>query len=706
MASSLAQLVAGLIFVPIVILIMIGLGAGGGAIFLVAIIFILIVFLLAGLFLIDESQVGILTRKMLGTPMPQGQVIARHGQVGVQAATLVPGLYWRMPIIWTVEKVPVIEIDEDKVGTVESIDGLPLPKGRLLGDEIESNQFQNAELFLDKGGYKGPQIAVLRPGKYRINTRAFIVRVGSATSIGPEQVGIVTALDGIPLPPRFIVAPEPPTVDRKTLQPRNHNFYQDGQAFIDVGGYRGTQLITLQAGEYYINPTMFSVQIIHIYEVPPGFVAVLRSNVGEELERSETHPTQVSADPKFDETITAEVESLLIMDKNRRGIWRSPLAPGKYNLNIVAFTAYAVPTSAIMVDWASQETGARMSRPSAIPRTDTSNIPYQDGKDTLKGSEFFRFGQLQVTSKDGFQLEVDVRVVIRVLPENAAFVIARFGSVFNLIQQIVHPLIDAEFRNSAGEKKALEFVQARSQLQQEALTKARESFAKYMVEAQNLLISYIKVDEALLATQTQKEIALQQQEQYRRQAEAEQERIAVQEKTAIANKQPEVVQARLDVDINSNKAVAAVRQAEGVRDSIRIRADGEAAAIIRVGTAQADAYHAQADVLGAERVALVKIFEQIREGNIVITPETLVMAGADSSGGNGALFSAFLATLLSGKATLPKDPFRPAERKDYASPLATPPTPTLSSVMPPRVPPPPPPPPTQKPRPPPPPPDE
>jgi hypothetical protein len=113
------------------------------------------------------------------------------------------------------------------------------------------------------------------------------------------------------------------------------------------------------------------------------------------------------------------------------------------------------------------------------------------------------------------------------------------------------------------------------------------------------------------------------------------------------------------VDINANKAVAAVKQAEGVRDSTRIRADGDAAAIIRVGTAQADAYHAQADVLGAERVALVKIFEQIQEGKVVITPETLVMTGTDGQAGSVALFSAFLATLLSGKASLPKEPFRP-----------------------------------------------
>src|SRR3989442_10711530 len=175
-----------------------------------------------------------------------------------------------------------------------------------------------------------------------------------------------------------------------------------------------------------------------------------------------------------------------------------------------------VPTSAIMVDWARSERpdAPSLARRPAEPRADESDYPYLTELGE-KGLSYFRFGQVLVTYGDGFKLEVDVRMVIRILPENAAFVIARFGSVFNLIQQIVHPLIDASFRNNAGEKKALEFVQGRSQLQEEALNRARVQFAKYYVEAQNLLISYIAVDPTLLATQTNKEIAIQQQTQIR-----------------------------------------------------------------------------------------------------------------------------------------------------------------------------------------------
>jgi uncharacterized membrane protein YqiK len=67
-------------------------------------------FFIAGLALIGDSQVGIVTKMMFGKTMPQGQVIARNGEVGVQADTLMPGLYWRIPIIWKIEKTYVTQI--------------------------------------------------------------------------------------------------------------------------------------------------------------------------------------------------------------------------------------------------------------------------------------------------------------------------------------------------------------------------------------------------------------------------------------------------------------------------------------------------------------------------------------------------------------------------------------------------------------------
>jgi regulator of protease activity HflC (stomatin/prohibitin superfamily) len=657
----------------------------------IVILFLILVLVIPGLKLIRDSEVGILTKRMFGRKMPQGQVVARNGEIGVQANILMPGLYWRIPIIWKIEKQFVTEISPAEVGIVESIDGRAIPKGRLLGEEIECNHFQDAKMFLYSGGMKGPQTAILRPGTYRINTYAFKIMRARITEVPPEKIGVVIANDGTPLPSGFIVAPRP--IEKPTPEypkAKNCQYFQDGQAFLLSAGFRGPQLDTLQPGRYYINPLLFKVEQYDVTEVPPGYVAVLRSNVGMDLEKTTGSPIpNVGAvGPVGKETpsrqlvgvaqpIHEEAETLLILDKNMRGIWREPIAPGKYNLNPLAFTPYFVPTSAVTIDWASGfDQRAQHTTPEILSMkgAKSSEIHVME-TESDKATEFFKFSQLRVTSMDGFQLEVDVRMIIRIRPQNAAFIIARFGSVKNLIEQIVHPLIDSSFRNKAGEEKAINFIMSRTELQRSALEKAQQQFEIYHVEAQNLLIAYIKVDQALLDTQTKREIALQQQAQYQQEAMAQEKRIEVQSKAANADKQPEVVAAMLSIKIEDDKAEAKRRLAGGDRDQNKITADGEKYRVQalaeaeayklrqigegtsfqlksiadgkaydqrEVGRGVADAYAAQASVIGPSATAALKMVNEVGANGVKITPDIFISA-AGGDQGSMSLLSTWLA---------------------------------------------------------------
>ncbi len=678
---------------------------------LIICIFIALALLAPGLKLITDYEVGILTKRMFGAKMPQGQVVARNGQIGVQADILMPGLYWRIPIIWKIQKEPVTEILPDEVGIVESIDGRAIPKGRLLGDEIECNHFQDAKMFLNGGGMKGPQVAILRPGTYRINRYAFKVTKAPITGVPAEKIGVVIANDGLPLPSGYIVAPrmlETPTKEYPNA--KACQYFQDGQAFLMSAGHRGPQLDTLQPGRYYINPLLSKVELYDVTEVPPGYVAVLRSNVGLELEKKVGSPIPnvgavgpVSASTpakqlvELGQPVHEDVETLLILDKNMRGIWKEPVAPGKYNLNPLAFTPYLVPTSAVTIDWASGvDQRAQHNTPQIAQMSNIkTSTEVHDEVESDKATEFFKFSQLRVTSMDGFQLEVDVRMIIRIRPQNAAFIIARFGSVKNLIEQIVHPLIDSSFRNKAGEEKAINFIMSRTELQRSALEKAQQQFEVYHVEAQNLLIAYIKVDQALLDTQTKREIALQQQAQYQQEALAQEERIDVQSKAANADKQPEVVAAMLSIQIEDHKAEAKRKLAAGDRDLNKITADGEKYKVQalseadayrlkqigdgtsyqiktiadgkayeqrEVGKGIADAYNAQAQVLGPTATAAIKLMDEVGVNGVKITPDILISAAGGDQGAT-SLLSTWLAQavakgLLDGK----KDASAPSER--------------------------------------------
>jgi uncharacterized membrane protein YqiK len=635
-------------------------------IFTIMAISIVVIFtLLSGLQMVRHNQVGILTRKLGSQPLPQGHIIARDAEVGIQAEVLRPGLYWRVPFVWRIERVSVTIIEPNEVGIVESIDGLALPNGRLLGDGVPCDSYQDGRAFLLNGGRKGPQVEILRPGVYRINTALFRIKKRSATTVKAGRLGVAVALDGKPLPPGYIVAPKPPEspdgegtgIDggsegnggSEANGIRPHRFFQDGQAFIDSGGYRGPQLDTLQPGDYYINPLLFEIQKHPVADVPPGYVAVLRSNVGKELDAPKVQEgTPQGADelrlPNLAGSSETEqdgqgVEQLLIVDHEGRGILRDPVAPGTYNLNPIAYDPYLVPTSAVTIDWAAGKR-VRMDNASA-PRPDVETAPDLEAR----AAEFFKFNQLRVTSMDGFHLDVDVRMIIRIRPEYAPFVIARFGSVENLIEQIVHPLVDSSFRNRAGEEKAIAFVQGRSELQQQALKRASEEFQHYFVDAQNLLIAYIAVDQTLLDTQTRKEIATQQQAQYQEEARAEMERIGVQEQMARANQQVEVVAAKLSADIAADRANAARREAEGVRDSTQTRAEGEAEAVRQVGMATAEAYSAQSEVVGPDRLAILKVLQEVSSGAVKIAPDVMVSGGGENGAGGG-LFNAWLATAL------------------------------------------------------------
>ena len=607
---------------------------------LILVVFIVLLAFIKGFCLIEANQVGILTKNMFGKKMPEGQIIARHGEIGVQASTLMPGLYWRLPIIWSFTKVPVVTVDIASIGTVESIDGEPLPQGRVLADEVESNQFQDAEMFLANHGKKGPQVGILRPGTYRINSSIFRITKAPAIKIRENTIGIAVAKDGIPLPTGYVIAPK---AQNNNGTEADHKAYQNGQLFIDSKGYRGPQLDTLQPGIYFINPNLFDIKTEDVAEVLPGYVAVIRSNVGLELERALEGPEGTTKEGKLGGPIHEDVEKILITNKYTRGIWREPIAPGKYNLNAIAFTAYQVPTSAVTIDWATEGRIGTEVKGIKSPETKAAAVLYS-------------FDPLKVTSKDGFQLEVNVRMVIRIQPGNAAYIIARFGSVANLIDQIVHPLIDSSFRNKAGEKKAIDFFQSRTDLQTEALAHAKERFSEYNVEAQNLLIAYIDIPKDLLETQTKKEIANQQQAQYDQEALSQEKRIAVMEKSSRADKQKDVIDAKLSIDINNDRAEARVKEADGIRRSVILQAQGTKEATMLVadgnsykskteGDGVAAAYIAQKEAIGQQNVAIIKLIQEIAAGQIQIVPQILVEGGDASTGGN--LFNAWLAQMLS-----------------------------------------------------------
>jgi uncharacterized membrane protein YqiK len=196
-----------------------------------------------GIVLIPEDSIGVVNRKYVlfgqHKALPDGSIIALRGEAGLQADALPPGVHFFLwPWQYSVERQQFITITHGNIGIVEARDGRPLQGGRVLGRQVACDSFQDARAFLTNGGERGPQITIIPPGTYRINTAIFTVTMAPVVEVPDNMVGIVTTKDGKPLPSGEIAG----------FEVSGHNMFQDAEAFITNGGFKGLQEQVVLAG--------------------------------------------------------------------------------------------------------------------------------------------------------------------------------------------------------------------------------------------------------------------------------------------------------------------------------------------------------------------------------------------------------------------------------------------------------------------------
>lgn len=122
---------------------------------------------------VSSDEIGQLSRIYWAKPLPSGHIIALKGEKGPQAEILGPGFNYRfmLNVLYRVEKKMVTKVEAGHYGKLVALDGEPLRPGQTFADSIGSlNQMLDAEYFLTHKGQRGPQIVVLTPSSYRINT--------------------------------------------------------------------------------------------------------------------------------------------------------------------------------------------------------------------------------------------------------------------------------------------------------------------------------------------------------------------------------------------------------------------------------------------------------------------------------------------------------------------------------------------------------
>jgi len=589
--------------------------------------FILRVFF--GVVIVPQDRIGLVTKKfvLMGKQeLPEGRIIASNGEAGFQAQTLAPGVYfWKWIWQYDITFQPFTVIPTGKIGLVLAKDGAELETGYILARKVSCDSFQDAEAFLKNGGRKGRQTAIITPGSYRINTFLFELEITDMVTIPDNAVGIVTTQEGKPL--------EEGQIAGKIIA--EHNKFQDVDSFMNNGGYKGLQEQVILAGSCFLNPWFAKVEMVKMTEIPIGHVGVVISYVGSDGE----------------DLSGVEFKHGNIVAKGFKGVWAEPLGPGKYPINPYIMKVELVPTTNLVLNWASSRSEA-----------------HQLDKN---------LSTITVRSKDGFTFNLDVAQIIHIPTTEAPKVIARFGNMTNLVSQVLEPTIGNYFRNSAQDSDVIAFLGARKERQESARDHIGKVLQQYNVFGVDTLIGDIVPPETLMKTLTDRKLAEEQKVTYETQMKAQETRQSLEKETAIAEIQKEIVKADQGVLIAERIADASVKKATGDANSVRLQAtaeadrvkllasgeaektrllakadaekieliakadaeqisltgNAEAEKILAIGKSNAESYKLSVEAMGGNNFTQLKVMESIGSNQVKIMPDILIGNGADNANG-------------------------------------------------------------------------
>ena len=640
---------------------------------------VLLLLLLLSIRVIPNNRIGIVEKRFSAKGSVTSGFIALNGEAGFQPNVLRGGWHFLIPFQYVVHMAPLVTIPQGKIGYVFARDGAVLGASQALASNRLGADFTDVVSFLKNGGQRGPQRQILREGTYALNLAQFIVIteervfylplnrdeqamiVNMAQVIGErggftpviirdadDSIGIVTVHDGPSLPQGEIIAM---TVGEDTSKTETyHNNFQDADKFLAAGGLRGRQLQVIVEGTYYINRLFATVEMVKKTIVDVGNVGVIVFYTGA------TGADLSGSDYKHGEMVR----------RGERGVWNEPMLPGKYALNTYAARLISVPTTNFILKWTRGEIGSH--------RLDEN------------------LSEVSLITKDAFEPQLPLSVVVHIDYKKAPMVIQRFGDIKRLVEQTLDPMVAAYFKNVGQTRTLIQLIQERSQIQQQASQEMKEKFARYNLELEEVLIgtpSAPKGDttiETILTQLRQRQIANEQVETYARQEKSAFQERMLREAQARAAQQTKITESELNIMVQGNQGKADYQRAVQQAAQIRTLAEAEAEKAARIGIGQALAIDEQVRAYGGPQYQVTqqvmnRFAEAIEAAKVDVVPRISITNGGGQGsglgGGGNGLIEGLLAMLLSermgGVLNAPETPRSPeaeALRQQILSSLA------------------------------------
>ncbi|OEZ99920.1 SPFH domain / band 7 family protein [Duganella sp. HH101] len=587
---------------------------------------------------IPNDRVGVIEKLWSSSGSVQNGLLALNGEAGLQPELRRGGFHFFAPFQYRVHIHSMVSVTQGTIAYVFARDGLDLPAGQTLADNSRIVDFRNVRDFLRDGGQKGPQRMVLREGTHIINPALFVVMTEETTysmsldalekayyqqmrgvlderggfkpvvikevtgSHDSDQLAVVTVQDGPGLLTGELLAPDVGD---------SHNAFQEPEKFLAAGGRRGRQERVLVEGTYFINRLFATVEFIKKTIIPVGFVGVVVSYTG-----------RTGADLSGNDYSHGE-----LVETGCRGVWRDALMPGKYAFNTYAGKIELVPTTNFVLMWKSGESGSNFDK---------------------------NLREITLITKDAFEPQLPLSVVVHIDYRKAPMVVQRFGNVAQLVEQTLDPMVSSYFKNVSQTKTFIDLIQSRSELQNNASSDMKQRFQAYSLEFQEVLIGTPKPQpgdnkiEDIMAQLRDRQIAREQVETFAQKQIAADKQRELNEAEQRAAKQKELTGSLVDISIKENQGSASVKAAEKRRQEIEALAQadkfrqemegaGRASAIRSVGEAEAAAIQAKSEAMQGEgadkqlmQTVMLRLAEAFETAKVPLVPQ-VQMGGGDSN---------------------------------------------------------------------------
>jgi hypothetical protein len=174
-------------------------------------------------------------------------------------------------------------------------------------------------------------------------------------------------------------------------------------------------------GTYKLNPYAYEVRVMKMVEIEPGYVGVVTARSGK---------------PAVSQ----------LAESGERGVQKAVLQPGLYVLNPEAYSVESIEIGFNQIT---------MAHAGRLPETVTTGQQKPVSQSTQQAAVL---PAVKFPSSDGFEITIDVTLLWQLLPEDAPSVVARYGNIKKIEENILIPQINSTARIKGSTFGAVDFI--------------------------------------------------------------------------------------------------------------------------------------------------------------------------------------------------------------------------------------------------------